>query len=390
MTTPTGSVARVLLDVAGLTVEYPVRHRQPLRAIDGVDLVIGENETVGLVGESGSGKSTLGRAILGLASIKTGSIRFDGMDITHANSRERRSLSSQLQVVFQDPYSSLSPTMTIGDILSEPLRVHRRLSRAETEQQVRSALEQVGLPTDAANRFPAHFSGGQRQRIAIARALMLRPRLIICDEPVSALDLAVQAQVVNLLEGLQAKFQVSYLFIAHDLSVVSHLSRRVVVLYRGRVMEQGDAEIIYSDPTHPYTRALMEAEPVPDPEVQRARRSARRHETTDVERPAIPYDACPFASRCSHVIDICVSRRPALELTPRGTLVACHRWRELDATDDRARRWDPLAINDPSAPSTAPPSNSVTGKATDLTPPYRPESKLNRSERSPRHEARQS
>ena len=263
-----------LLDVRGLTVEYAVgRQRPPLRAVDGVDLRIGARETVGLVGESGSGKSTIGRAILGLVPVAAGTVRFDGADITRASQRQRRSLSSELQVIFQDPYSSLNPTRSIGDTLAETLRAQR--GRSDVAARVRTMLERVGLPADAARRYPAHFSGGQRQRIAIARALMASPRLVICDEAVSALDLSVQAQVLNLLRELQHELGLSYLFISHDLAVVRHVSHRIVVLYRGQVVEQGRAADVYANPQHAYTQALLEAAPAPDPDVQRARREAR-------------------------------------------------------------------------------------------------------------------
>jgi oligopeptide/dipeptide ABC transporter ATP-binding protein len=328
-------IASALLDVRSLTVEFPQgRHRRPLKAVDGVDFTIAPRETVGLVGESGSGKTTIGRAILGLCDITGGSVSFDGEDITRADHRRRRSLSADLQVIFQDPYSSLNPTRTIGQTLAETVRVHRRLPRAELDEQVHSMLERVGLRANAANRFPAHFSGGQRQRVAIARALIFQPRLVICDEPVSALDLSVQAQVLNLLHELQNELELSYLFIAHDLDVVRHLSHRIVVLYGGRVMEQGDAALVYRKPAHPYTQALLEAAPVPDPELQRSRRRARLSRGTGFTAP-VGAEACPFAPRCPFAVDICRTMRPLLETTPENSLVACHRWRELRGEEPR-------------------------------------------------------
>lgn len=322
-------VAKQLLEVRGLTVEFDVgRHRPPFRAVDGVDITVSPRETVGLVGESGSGKTSIGRAILGLTPATSGTISFAGMDITHAGNRQRRSLSSALQVIFQDPYSSLNPTRTIGQTLAETLRVHHRLSTPETTQRVQSMLEKVGLDANAVNRYPAQFSGGQRQRIAIARALMAQPQLVICDEPVSALDLSVQAQVLNLLRNLQQEFDLSYLFIAHDLAVVRHLSHRIVVLYRGRIMEQGDASVVYQHPKHPYTRALLEAAPVPDPAAQRSRRTVRPARATDTPTTS-DAGACPFAARCAHAIDICRTVRPKLEVAPDGTQTACHRWKDL-------------------------------------------------------------
>jgi oligopeptide/dipeptide ABC transporter ATP-binding protein len=320
----------LLLDVRGLVVRFPGGHGRPaLTAVDDVSFTVATQETVGLVGESGSGKTTIGRAILGLAPATEGRVAFAGRDITHASHRERRKLSADLQVVFQDPYSSLNPTRTIGQTLEETLRGQDGYSRAAARERGRSLLERVGLNPDAANRYPAHFSGGQRQRIAIARALMVQPRLLICDEPVSALDLSVQAQVLNLLRELQDEFQLSYLFIAHDLAVVRHLSRRILVLYKGRVMEQGPAAAVYGNPAHPYTRALLEATPIPDPEHQRSRRQ-RRQRQQDLRRP-FAGNGCPFTPRCPHVIEICNGVRPLLETTPDGALVACHRWRELRA-----------------------------------------------------------
>ena len=321
--------AAPLLDVRELTVEFPRGRRlPPLRAVDGVSLTVAARETVGLVGESGSGKTTIGRAILGLAPVKEGTVSFAGVDITRARYRERRTLSAELQAVFQDPYSSLNPTRTVAQTLAETLRVHGKLPRTETTQRVRAMLERVGLPADAAGRYPAHFSGGQRQRIAIARALMVQPRLVICDEPVSALDLSVQAQVLNLLRELQNDFELSYLFIAHDLAVVRYLSHRIVVLYRGRIMEDGAAATVYENPTHPYTQALLVAAPLPDPELQRRKRLGRAKRNGGTSR-AVPAEACPFAARCPYAIEICTTQRPQLETTPEGSLVACHRWREL-------------------------------------------------------------
>jgi oligopeptide/dipeptide ABC transporter ATP-binding protein len=320
-----------LLTVDDLIVDYPAGSRRVFRAVDRVSLTIGASETLGLVGESGSGKTTIGRAILGLAPIAGGTVTFDGNDITRADHKLRRSLASELQVIFQDPYSSLNPTRTIGQTLGESLRPRGKPSRSETESRVREMLERVGLPSEAARRYPASFSGGQRQRIAIARALMTHPRLVVCDEPVSALDLSVQAQVLNLLSELQRELRLGYLFIAHDLPVVRYLSDRIAVLYRGRVMEHGDAHALYLRPLHPYTQALLESVPVPDPVRQRRRRAARGPLKPDFS-PSLVTDACPFASRCPHVVDICRTTQPPLETTPAGTQVACHRWREFGAS----------------------------------------------------------
>jgi ABC-type glutathione transport system ATPase component len=263
-----------LLNVRGLTVRYHRGRRQPpLTALREVSLAIAAGETVALVGESGSGKSTLGNAVLGLVPAAAGTITFDGADITRVGPRIRRALTRDIQAVFQDPYGSLNPVRTIRQTLAEPLLAHERLDGQATDARVRAALQRVGLSGDAAGLYPRQFSGGQRQRIAIARALMLSPRLIICDEPVSALDLSVQAQVLNLLRTLQRDLGLSYLFVTHDLAIVPHVAHRVVVLHRGRVVETGPASQVCTSPTHPYTRALTAAVPRPDPVRQRARRS---------------------------------------------------------------------------------------------------------------------
>jgi oligopeptide/dipeptide ABC transporter ATP-binding protein len=319
---------RPLLAISGLGVEFAQRHGPPLVAVDDVDLDIARGETVGLVGESGSGKSTIGRIVLGLTPATRGSVTFDSRDITHSSARSRRALSAELQVVFQDPFSSLNPARTIASTLSEPLLAHERLSSEATRERVTAMLERVGLPPEAASRYPRQFSGGQRQRIAIARALMLSPRLVICDEPVSALDLSVQAQILNLLRELQIQHDLAYLFIAHDLSVVRYLSHRIVVLYQGRVMETGTAESVYANPAHPYTRNLLAAAPVPDPVRQRARtKSWQVPAGRDIAAPGA--DACPFAPRCRHVIDKCWHERPSRVPTETG-YATCHRVGEID------------------------------------------------------------
>jgi len=261
-----------LLQAKGVRVDYPLRGGRVLSALKGVDLEIAEAETVGLVGESGSGKSTLGRVILGLTAPTAGQVLYRGEDITHASRAQRRALASEIQVVFQDPYGSLNPARTIGATLVEPLLVDSSLSSRDRLKRVDAALAEVGLPLDAARRYPANFSGGQRQRIAIARAVISRPKLLICDEPVSALDLSVQAQVLNLLNDLQKRLSLTLLFISHDLMVVRHVSHRVVVLYHGDIVEQGEAAELLTHPQHPYTAKLIAAAPIPDPRAQRARR----------------------------------------------------------------------------------------------------------------------
>ena len=266
-----------LLDVRDLRVAYPGRgfRAKPVEVLHGVSLAIGKGETVGVVGESGSGKTTIGRAVLGLVPTSGGTVTFDGRDITHLVGRQRRALARDIQVVFQDPYSSLNPSLTVGDILSEPLVV-QGVSRRDAQSRIRTLLDQVGLPADAAQRLPREFSGGQRQRVAIARALALKPKLIGCDEPVSALDLSTQARVLDLLVDIQQRTGVAYLFISHDLAVVRHVSHRVSVVYRGDIVESGPAETVTTAPEHPYTRRLMLAAPVADPARQRQRREERR------------------------------------------------------------------------------------------------------------------
>ncbi|WP_159499882.1 ATP-binding cassette domain-containing protein [Microbacterium sp. 18062] len=266
-----------LLEVTDLVVEYPGKglRGKPFRALKGVSLDIRAGETVGLVGESGSGKTTLGRAVLGLAPVTEGSIRFEGREIGQLGRRERRKLSQDIQVVFQDPYSSLNPSMTIEQILAEPLTAGGTGAK-DAGARVRELLDRVGLPSDARSRLPREFSGGQRQRIAIARALALDPKLIVCDEPVSALDLSTQARVLDLFIEIQERTGVAYLFITHDLAVVRHVSHRVAVMYQGELVETGDGDQVTARPQHPYTQRLFLAAPVPNPDEQRKRREARR------------------------------------------------------------------------------------------------------------------
>ncbi|MBV1705935.1 MAG: ATP-binding cassette domain-containing protein [Hyphomicrobiales bacterium] len=265
-----------LLTVKDLGVTYLLKGGRRFEALKGVNLSVAPGETVGLVGESGSGKTTIGRVILGQTRAQTGRIIFDGEDITHADRARRRALGRDIQVVFQDPYGSLNPVRSIGQTLAEPLLGEAGLTRAAVAARVADILHKVGMPADTASRYPAQFSGGQRQRIAIARAVIARPRLIICDEPVSALDLSVQAQVLNLLNQLQRDMGLSLLFISHDLTVVRHVSRRTIVLYRGEIVEEGATESLHENPQHAYTRALLAAAPIPDPARQRAHREQRR------------------------------------------------------------------------------------------------------------------
>lgn len=266
-----------LLDITGVDVTYPGKHgmRDGVKVLHDVSIDVRPGETVGLVGESGSGKTTLGRAVLGLAPVTAGTISLGGRDITHASRAERRELSSDVQVVFQDPYSSLNPAMTIEQILTEPLTV-RDIDKSEASARVRKLLDDVGLPADAATRRPREFSGGQRQRIAIARALALEPNLIVADEPVSALDLSTQTRVLELFLEIQERLGVAYLFISHDLSVVRYLSHRVAVMYQGEIVEWGEGRQVTTDPQHPYTKRLLMASPVADPDRQQALREKRR------------------------------------------------------------------------------------------------------------------
>nr|WP_166984353.1 ATP-binding cassette domain-containing protein [Microbacterium fandaimingii] len=266
-----------LLEVDSLNVDYRGKgfRAKPFRALTDISISIGEGETLGLVGESGSGKTTLGRAVLGLAPVSAGTIAFNGSDISHASRAQRQKLSRHLQVVFQDPYTSLNPAMEIGDILAEPLGI-QGIGPKESQARVKELLDQVSLPSDALHRQPREFSGGQRQRVAIARALALSPKLIVCDEPVSALDLTTQATVLDLFLQIQRDTGVSYLFVSHDLDVVRHISHRVAVMYRGEIVEQGDAGQVTQDPQHPYTQKLLLASPVPDPDRQQQRRDERK------------------------------------------------------------------------------------------------------------------
>ncbi|GAA2823417.1 ATP-binding cassette domain-containing protein [Kribbella solani] len=266
-----------MLEASNVVVEYAARgwRSKGFRALHDVSFGIKPRETLGLVGESGSGKTTIGRAVLGLVPVSSGSIRFGGQQLVGMPRRERRKLSDDIQVVFQDPYSSLNPSMTVEDILVEPLIARGSADRKTATGRVRTLLDQVGLPQDAVHRLPREFSGGQRQRIAIARALALRPKLIVCDEPVSALDLSTQARVLDLFISIQEETGVAYLFISHDLAVVRHISHRVAVLYRGDIVEYGDAVDVTERPAHPYTRRLLMAAPIPDPDRQAARRQER-------------------------------------------------------------------------------------------------------------------
>jgi peptide/nickel transport system ATP-binding protein len=296
--------------------------RLTVHAVDNVSVEILEGETLGLVGESGCGKSTLGRCMTRLYEISDGKLVFDGTDISHLSTRAMRPLRAKLQMVFQDPSASLNPRRRIRDLISEPLRIHARMDEAQISQRVAELLELVGLLPDHATRFQHEFSGGQRQRIGIARAIALNPKLIVLDEPVSALDVSVQAQIVNLLADLQEKLNLTYVFIAHDLSVVRQVSSRIAVMYLGSIVEIGDAEDIFDHPSHPYTQALISAVPVPD--IHKSGSGNRIVLTGDVPSPINPPSGCRFHTRCPKMQDRCKVERPSLARHGSGQQVACH------------------------------------------------------------------
>jgi len=315
----------VLLEVHGLAKTFPSRRRTRIQAVDGVDLTVRAGETLGLVGESGCGKSTTGRMLLRLLDPTAGRIAFDGQDITRLGPRAMRPLRRDIQMIFQDPYSSLNPRHTVGEIIGTPLRTLR--PDADERKAVQEMLERVGLAPDHIDRYPHQFSGGQAQRIGIARALVTKPRLVVADEPVSALDVSIQAQIVNLMAELRRDLGLSYVFIAHDLAVVRQVCSRVAVMYLGRIVEIGDRDRVYRAPAHPYTKALLSAVPLPDPVAERGRE--RIVLRGDPPSPADPPSGCPFHPRCPKAADRCRSERPSLAEVA-GRLVACH-FPELDS-----------------------------------------------------------
>ncbi|HUU10060.1 MAG TPA: dipeptide ABC transporter ATP-binding protein [Phycisphaerae bacterium] len=326
--TATSLAADVLLDVRDLRTYFPVRRGLfgrtvgYVRAVDGVSFALAPGKTLGLVGESGCGKTTTGRTILRLIPATAGSVRFAGQDVFSLPAAEMRSLRQNMQIIFQDPYGSLNPRMTIGGIIGEPLKVHGRARGKALEDRVADLLDRVGLSPAYCNRYPHEFSGGQRQRIGIARALALDPRLIVCDEPVSALDVSIQAQILNLLEQLQADLGLAYLFIAHDLAVVSHISDDVAVMYLGKLVEQAPSRSLYENPLHPYTKCLMSAIPKSHPDTPRERIVP----LGEVPSATNPPPGCPFHPRCPWVMDRCRTRPPVFAPMPGDTdhVVACH------------------------------------------------------------------
>ncbi len=340
-----GADARPLLEVSDLTVHFRLgggfslrSTKGVVRAVDGIDLQIRRGETLGLVGESGCGKTTAGRAIVRLLDATSGSIRFNGAELVHLRGEELRRLRQHFQMIFQDPYSSLNPRMTIGAIVGEPLDIHGIGDRASRRERVAELLDIVGLSTQAANQFPHEFSGGQRQRVGVARALALNPDLVVADEPISALDVSIRAQILNLLERLQGEFNLAYMVVAHDLAAVRHISDRVAVMYLGRIVETATAAELYRSPLHPYTVALLSAVPIPDPSVQQHRR--RIILRGDIPSPLNPPSGCRFHTRCWLFERLgrpeqCRSEDPPLRALATGHVVACHFGEQLDGSAEQ-------------------------------------------------------
>ncbi|MBQ3513196.1 MAG: dipeptide ABC transporter ATP-binding protein [Lachnospiraceae bacterium] len=314
----------VLVEIKDLCKYFEERQgfkKQNLKAVNHVSFEIRKGETLGLVGESGCGKSTLGRTVLRMIQPTSGSIIYEGKDITGLSKKEMFPYRKKMGMIFQDPFSSLDPKLKIGQIIKEPMEIHSMYTAKEREEKVTELLETVGLMPDHKNRYPSEFSGGQRQRIVIARALALNPEFIVCDEPISALDVSIQAQIMNLLEKIQAERKISYLFIAHDLSMVNHISHRIGVMYLGNLVEIGPADEIYQNPMHPYTKALLSAEPIPDPKMARKKESVLLE--GEVPSPLNPPKGCPFVTRCTHAMNRCKEENPEWKEIA-GRRVSCH------------------------------------------------------------------
>jgi peptide/nickel transport system ATP-binding protein len=350
-----------LVELEHLKVYFPIksgivldRHVGDIRAVDDISLTISRGETVGLVGESGCGKSTVGRTILRLYKPTAGRIIFDGRDISTLNEQQLRPLRRRMQMVFQDPFASLNPRHSVGRIVGEPLRSHGLANRREATGRVRDLLQIVGLPPDAGGRYPHEFSGGQRQRIGLARALALNPDFVVADEPVSALDVSIQAQIINLFEELQDEFDLTYLFIAHDLAVVRHISDRIAVMYLGWIVEVSPAAELYENPLHPYTISLLSAVPIPDPVVEKQRESILL--AGDLPSPANPPAACRFHTRCPFVQPTrCRDEIPPLRKLAAGHEVACHWAEDIQAGQIKPREREPVFEPGPQEPAEEPP-----------------------------------
>lgn len=317
----------VLIEVKNLKKHFKVGRNKTLKAVDGVSFQIYKGETLGLVGESGCGKTTCGKTVMGLYGASDGEVLFEGVDIHKLDKKARKDFTRKAQIIFQDPYSSLNPRMTVEDIIGEGIDIHGLYKGNNRTQKVHELLELVGLNKEHAQRFPHEFSGGQRQRIGIARALAIEPEFIVCDEPISALDVSIQAQVVNLLIELQEKKNLTYLFIAHDLSMVKHISDRVAVMYLGHIVEFAESHELYENPKHPYTKALMSAIPIPDPEEEKNK--TRIPLDGEIPSPINPKPGCRFVTRCQHATDLCKTETPTLKEVGEEHFIACHRVGEI-------------------------------------------------------------